>query len=75
MPTYEFHCKKCGYCFEFTSTVAEKERGESERTITCEQCASNEVEQVFGGFSILTGTKERRNTDGCSGCCDGGACS
>jgi putative FmdB family regulatory protein len=74
MPTYEFHCKECGSCFEFSSTIAEKERRETERTITCEQCGSNEVEQVFGGFSILTGTRVRRKTDDNSGCCGGGVC-
>lgn len=60
MPTYEFHCKECEYYFEFSSTVAEKERKEGERTIACEQCGSNKVEQVFGGFSILTGTQMRQ---------------
>lgn len=74
MPAYEFHCKECGYYFEFASTVAEKERRESERTITCEQCGSKEVEQVFGGFSILTGTQVRQKTGGDSGCCGGGTC-
>jgi len=74
MPTYEFHCKDCGYFFEFYSTVAEKERREGEHTITCEKCGGHEVEQVFGGFSILTGTQVRKNSGGGSSCCGGGEC-
>ena len=74
MPVYEFHCKECGYSFELSATVAEKERRESERTIVCEQCASDNVEQVFGGFSILSGTQVGKKTGGNTGCCGGGAC-
>jgi putative FmdB family regulatory protein len=74
MPTYEFHCKECGYAFDFFSTVAEKEQKEREGTITCEQCGSDKVEQVFGGFSILTGTQVRQKTAGGSSCCGGGDC-
>ncbi|PIU45900.1 MAG: zinc ribbon domain-containing protein [Ignavibacteriales bacterium CG07_land_8_20_14_0_80_59_12] len=74
MPTYEFHCKECGYYFEFFASISEKERKAKEHSIACEQCGSNKVEQVFGGFSILTGTQVRQNTGGGSGCCGGGAC-
>jgi len=74
MPTYEFHCKDCGYTFDFFSTVAEKERRERERTITCEQCGSDKVEQLFGGVSILTGTQVRQKTGDGSSCCGGGDC-
>jgi len=74
MPTYEFHCKECGYSFDFFSRVDEKEQRERERKITCEQCGSDKVEQVFGGFSILTGTQVRQNSGGGSSCCGGGDC-
>jgi len=74
MPTYEFHCKECGYSFEFFSTVQEKERKEREHIISCEKCGSEKVEQVFGGFSILTGTQVRQKSDGGSSCCGGGEC-
>lgn len=74
MPTYEFHCRDCDFSFEFSSTVAGKELREREHTIACEQCGSNNVEQLFGGFSILTGTQVRRKTDGGSSCCGGGEC-
>jgi putative FmdB family regulatory protein len=74
MPTYEFHCKECGYTFDFFSTVAEKEQKERDHTLSCEQCGSDKVEQLFGGISILTGTQVRRNTGGGSSCCGGGDC-
>ena len=74
MPNYEFLCRECGYTFEFSSTVNEKERKEREHSITCEQCGSDKVEQVFGGFSILSGTQVRRNSGEGSSCCGGGNC-
>jgi len=74
MPTYEYHCKECGYGFEMYTTIAEKERREKEKSITCEHCGSKEVEQLIGGFSILTGTQVRQNTGGGSSCCGGGDC-
>jgi putative FmdB family regulatory protein len=74
MPTYEFHCKDCGYYFEFHSTVAEKEQMEQESEIICGQCGSHVVEQVFGGFSILTGAKASQGSGGGSSCCGGGSC-
>jgi len=74
MPTYEYHCKECGYSFEFFSTVAEKEQKDRDASMTCEKCGSDKIEQVFGGFSILSGAQVRKNTDGGSSCCGGGNC-
>jgi putative FmdB family regulatory protein len=74
MPTYEYHCKECGYSFDFFSTVAEKERKERDTSFTCEKCGSDKIEQVFGGFSILSGAQVRKNIGGGSSCCGGGNC-
>jgi putative FmdB family regulatory protein len=74
MPTYEYHCKECGYTFDFFSTVAEKEQKERDHTLSCEQCGSDKVEQLFGGISILTGTQVRKPSGGGSSCCGGGDC-
>lgn len=74
MPTYDYHCKECGYSFEFFSTIVEKERREREASITCERCGSSKVDQVFRDFSILKGTQVRQNTGGGSSCCGGGTC-
>jgi putative FmdB family regulatory protein len=71
MPTYEFHCRECGYSFDFFSTVAEKEQRQRERTITCEQCGSDKVEQVFGGFSLQSGKGVVSSSGGGGGCCGG----
>jgi putative FmdB family regulatory protein len=74
MPTYEYHCKECGHSFDLFSSIAEKERREREASIACEKCGSRKVEQVFGGFSILTGTRVRQDADSGSNCCGGGTC-
>ena len=77
MPTYEYHCKECGYYFDVKATVKEKEQG---LKINCEQCGSDNLNQVFGGFAILGGqavnvkSRESQNGGGCcsgagSGCC------
>ncbi len=74
MPTYEFHCKACGYTFEMFASIQEKERREREKSILCEKCGDNDVEQLFGGFSILTGTRVRQIPGGRSSCCGDGNC-
>ena len=74
MPTYEYHCKDCSCNFDLSMTIAEKERREKEAPIACEQCGSNQVVQLIGGFSILTGAKVRQEEGGGSNCCGDGAC-
>jgi len=75
MPTYEYHCKECGYYFDVQATVKEKEEG---LNISCEQCGSGNPDQVFGGFSILGGqtvnVKSRDNSGGCCGGAGSGCC-
>lgn len=72
MPTYEYHCKECGYYFDVKATIKEKEEG---LKINCEQCGSENLNQVFGGFAILGGqtvnvrSKDTQNNGG--GCCGG----
>jgi putative FmdB family regulatory protein len=70
MPTYEYHCKECGYTFDVRATVAEKERG---LAASCEKCGSGELEQVFGGFSLITNRSVKgRSADSAAGGCCGG---
>lgn len=74
MPTYEYHCKECGYYFDVRATVKEKEEG---LKIHCEQCGSDNLQQVFGGFAILGGQTVNVKSGGTqnsgggsdSGCC------
>lgn len=72
MPTYEYHCKECGYYFDVKATIAEKEKG---LDVACEQCGSKELQQVFGGFAIVGGqtvnvkSSDSQNSGG--GCCGG----
>ncbi|MCL5027383.1 MAG: zinc ribbon domain-containing protein [Bacteroidetes bacterium] len=71
MPIYEYHCKDCGYYFDVKATIKEKEEG---LKIPCEQCGSENLNQVFGGFAILGGqavnVKSRDSQNG-GGCCGG----
>jgi putative FmdB family regulatory protein len=72
MPIYEYHCKDCGYYFDVKATVKEKEEG---LKINCEQCGSDNLNQVFGGFAIGGGqtinvkSSDLQNSGG--GCCGG----
>ncbi len=76
MPTYEYHCKDCGYTFEINSSIAEKEKKEKEGTLSCESCGSPKVEQLFGGFSIVSGEylKSSGSSGGSCGCGGDGCC-
>ena len=71
MPIYEYHCKECGYYFDVNATLKEKEAG---LNISCEQCGSKNLNQVFGGFAIFGGqavnVKSPGSQDG-GGCCGG----
>ena len=40
MPTYEYHCKDCGYTFELNTSISEKEKKEKEESLACESCGS-----------------------------------
>jgi putative FmdB family regulatory protein len=77
MPTYEYKCKECGYYFDVKATVEQKEKG---LDLTCEQCGSKELEQVFGGFAILDGQSVNvkspvsQNGGGCCGGSESGCC-
>ena len=72
MPTYEYKCKECGYYFDVKASIEQKEKG---LDLTCEQCGSKELEQVFGGFAILGGqsvnVKSPVSQNGGGGCCGG----
>lgn len=72
MPTYEYHCRTCGNKFDIRASIAEKEKG---LDVTCAQCGSNIVEQVFAGISMLTGqTVKNTPRSSNSGCSCGGNC-
>ena len=75
MPTYEYLCKECGYYFDVKATIKEKEEGFK---IHCEQCGSENLNQVFGGFDIIGGqavnVKSRDSGGGCCGGAGSGCC-
>jgi putative FmdB family regulatory protein len=53
MPTYEYHCKKCGEIFDRVERMTEHE-GAHPR---CPKCKSRAVEQVFTAFTAKTSKK------------------
>lgn len=73
MPTYEYHCKECGYYYDVKATIEQKEKG---LDLTCEQCGSKDFEQVFGGFAIVGGKSvnvKSSSSQNSSGSCCGGS--
>ncbi len=50
MPLYEFKCNKCGNRFEISTSMSQRDK------VTCTKCDSKEVEQLFTGCSINTGS-------------------
>ena len=71
MATYEYHCKECGNTFDVSMSISEKKRREEAHEVGCEQCGSDDLEQVFAGISILSGATVGKTAQGGS-CCSGG---
>ena len=55
MPTYAYHCKKCGHHFERMMSLSDHERGKAKPA--CPSCKSQSVEQVPARFQAVTSTK------------------
>lgn len=55
MPCYDFRCNACGY--RFSAMVPMSER----KNVTCPECGSYELTQLFTGINILG-----IGSDGCS---------
>jgi putative FmdB family regulatory protein len=53
MPTYEYHCQKCGEKFERLEHVAEHEAVHPK----CPKCGSENVAQVMAPFFAKTAKK------------------
>ena len=53
MPTYEYHCKKCGMTFEHNEHIAEHEKSHPR----CPKCKSEAVEPVLADFYAMTSKK------------------
>ncbi|MBM3314537.1 zinc ribbon domain-containing protein [candidate division WOR-3 bacterium] len=54
MPVYEYKCEDCGRGFDLVASIVEKESGLSP---ACPRCNGMRVRQVFGRFTILSGSK------------------
>jgi putative FmdB family regulatory protein len=53
MPTYSYHCEKCGKRFVRVEPLA----AHGARTPACPKCGSKRVRQVFGSFFAKTSKK------------------
>jgi putative FmdB family regulatory protein len=53
MPSYSYHCEKCGKSFTRIETIASHER----RKPACPKCGSKKVTQRFGSFFAKTSKK------------------
>jgi putative FmdB family regulatory protein len=53
MPTYRYHCRKCGEVFERVEHLAEHGQAPHE----CPKCRGREVEPVLGTFYAKTSKK------------------
>jgi putative FmdB family regulatory protein len=52
MPTYEFHCEKCGN--KFTSILTMREYEKEKERFRCPKCKSKKVKQIFSPFVAKT---------------------
>lgn len=67
MPSYDFHCKKCGITFTKKLSLSER------KNAACDNCGSTELEQQFKRCNVLGGSGQSQTsscsrTGGCSGC-------
>ena len=53
MPTYSFHCRKCGHNFDAILSFAEYEGKKAK----CPKCGSKSLEQRLGAFFAKTSKK------------------
>lgn len=53
MPSYSYHCEKCGKRFVQVASIADHEH----RKPACPKCGSKRVLQVFAGFFAKTSRK------------------
>lgn len=53
MPTYEYHCRKCGHTFERIEHISEHEKSHPK----CPKCGSSDAEHVLAGFYAKTSKK------------------
>lgn len=65
MPTYEFTCNKCKKNFETFTSISKKKQ------VTCPQCGSKDIQQVFGAFFVGgdVSKKSAGQGSGCTGSC------
>jgi putative FmdB family regulatory protein len=59
MPHYEFFCKSCNKSFSKVLTIAEHG---TDRT-TCPHCGSQDVEQRWSAFTVITSKKSAECTE------------
>lgn len=53
MPTYEFHCKKCGHRFSLVESLDKHDKHREK----CPKCKSTSLERVLSAVSVKTSRK------------------
>ncbi len=53
MPTYDYHCDKCGKNFSLLLTIGEHDKAK----VSCPKCKSKKVSQRIAGFTAITSKK------------------
>lgn len=67
MPNYDFRCRTCEH--RFSVKVAIKDR----QSVTCPQCSSGDLQQIFSGFGIQM-KDNKPNQTACPSCPHSGSC-
>ena len=74
MPYYDLRCKNCSKEFNVKASMQER----SDRSISCPDCASHELESIYRKVNIVT--RLNKDCDVCPGAstaahrCGGGCC-
>lgn len=53
MPTYAYHCRKCGKQYTLIMRISEHER----KKVRCHKCGSNQVGKLVQAFNVTTSKK------------------
>ncbi len=54
MPVYEYQCENCNKVFEIIASIKEKDKG---LEVSCPECKSLKVFQIFRKINIVTSSK------------------
>ncbi|HHY06263.1 MAG TPA: zinc ribbon domain-containing protein [Clostridia bacterium] len=70
MPTYEFHCQKCGHHFTQFLSITQRKKA------VCTKCGSKQIEQIYRCCNVVgsNGGSGGQNSGTSAGCTRTGGC-